>query len=262
MPGVGAPDEMRCQYGSSKLRVRGPRRKLDDPYVAFLGGSETYGQHVKMPFVALLQGDMDKNCINLGVINSGLDAFVNDPEILAIAGRAEQVVVQILGAQNLSNRFYRVHPRRNDRFLQPSALLSAIYRDVDFTEFHFIKHMLEALQKVSPDRFATVRDELQQAWLSRMQLLVRTIGQQVVLLWLQYNESAGELGPEPLAVTDTMVEQLRPIVRDVVKVPVVPARLSGDVGDMVFGHMQAPSAAHLIGPSTHRQIADTLKGRL
>lgn len=262
MPGVGAPDELRCRYGSSKLMFRGPRRKLDNPYVAFLGGSETYGQHVETPFVAMLEADQTRDCINLGVVNAGLDAFANDPEVLAIAGKAEQVVVQVLGAQNLSNRFYRVHPRRNDRFLEPSALLTAIYRDVDFTEFHFIKHMLETLQMVSPERFATVRDELQMAWLSRMQLLMRSIGRDVVLLWLQYNEDGGELGPEPLAITRAMIDQLRSLVCDVVEVSVVPARLTGEVENMVFGQMQAPAAGHLIGPSAHRQIADALKGKV
>lgn len=262
VPGVGAPDELRCRYGASKLMFRGPRRKMDNPYVAFLGGSETYGQHVKIPFVALVEEDVIQDCVNLGVVNAGLDAFVNDPEMLAIASKSEQVVVQILGAQNLSNRFYRVHPRRNDRFIEPSALLSAIYRDVDFTEFHFIKHMLETLQMVSPERFATVRDELQMAWLSRMLLLVQSIDRDVVLLWLQYNEDGGGLGPEPLAITAAMIDQLRPSVRDVIEVSVIPARLTGEVESMVFGQMQAPAAGHLIGPSAHRQIADALKGKI
>lgn len=262
VPGVGAPNEMQCRYGASKLMFRGPHRNLDDPYVAFLGGSETYGKHVQKPFVAMLDDEIDMNCINLGVVSAGLDAFVNDPEILTIAGRSDQVVVQILGAQNLSNRFYRVHPRRNDRFLEASALLSAIYRDVDFTDFHFIKHMLGALQAISPDRFATVLDEIQQAWLSRMRLLVQAINNDVVLLWLQYHEDAGALGPEPLAITAAMVDQLRPIVRDVVEISVIPARLNGEVGDMMFGQMQAPAAGHLIGPSEHRQIAITLRDRI
>lgn len=262
MPGVGAPDGLRCRYGSSKLMFRGPRRKLDNPYVAFLGGAETYGQHVETPFVAMAEADQARDYINLGVVNAGLDAFVHDAEVMAIAGRAEQVVVQILGAQYLSNRFYRVHPRRNDRFLEPSALLTAIYRDVDFTEFNFTKHMLNTLQMVSPERFATVRDELQLAWLARMRLLVQSIDRDVVLLWLQYDEDGGELGAEPLAITGAMVDQLRPVVQNVIKVSVAPARLTGEVENMVFGQMQAPAAGHLIGPSAHRQIADALKGKV
>lgn len=241
---------------------RGPRKNLDDPYVAFLGGSETYGKHVQPPFVAMLDDEIDRNCINLGVVSAGLDAFVHDPDVLAIARNADQVVVQILGAANLSNQFYRVHPRRNDRFLAASTLLATIYRDVDFTDFHFIKHMLGTLQKISPRRFETVREEIQQAWLSRMRLLIQTINNDVVLLWLQYQDDADPLGAEPLAITGTMVDQLRPIVQDVVEIQVVPARLSNDVDDMMFGPMQAPAAGHLIGPSAHRQIADALKRKI
>ena len=262
MLGVGAPDELRCRYGSSKLMFRGPRRNLENPYIAFLGGSETYGKHVHMPFVAILDDEIEQSCINLGVVSAGLDAFVNDPEILAIAKNADQVLVQILGAQNLSNRFYRVHPRRNDRFLEASTLLSAIYRDVDFTDFHFIKHMLETLQNISPNRFDTVRAEIQQAWLSRMRLLIQTINNDVVLLWLQYQEDDDVLGPEPLAITRAMIEQLRPIVRDVVEIHAAPARLSGEIDDMMSGPMQTPAAGHLIGPTAHRQIADTLKSKI
>ena len=262
VPGVGAPDEMQCRYGTSKLMFRGPRRKLDAPYVAFLGGSETYGKHVQTPFVALLDDEIGISCVNLGVVGAGLDAFVNSPEILNIATKADQVVVQILGAQNLSNRFYQVHPRRNDRFLKPSPLLSAIYRDVDFTDFHFIKHMLGALQAASLSRFATVQDEIQQAWLSRMRLLVRTIDTDVVLLWLQYHEDAGALGPEPLAITAAMIDQLRPIVRDIVEIQVTPERQNGDANDVMFGQKQVSAAGHLIGPSAHRRIADALRGRI
>lgn len=262
VPGAGAPDELRCRYGSSKLVFRGPCRDLDSPYVAFLGGNETYGKHVQVPYVAQLDYETGKNCINLGVANAGLDALVNDPELLAIARNADKVVVQILGAQNLSNRFYRVHPRRNDRFLAASSLLSAIYRDVDFTDFNFTKHLLGGLQKVSSERFEVVRCEIQQAWLSRMRLLIQLIENDVSLLWLQYPDDVDNLGPEPLAITRAMINQLRPIVHDVVEIQVAPARQSGEVGDMLFGQMQAPAAGHVIGPSTHRQIAEALKGRI
>ncbi|MBV1895037.1 MAG: hypothetical protein KUG70_01170 [Rhodobacteraceae bacterium] len=260
--GVGAPDELRCRYGVSKLMFRGPRRNLNDPYVAFLGGNETFGKHVQTPFAALLDDETDKNCINLGVSGAGLDAFANDPEVLNLAKNADQVVLQVLGAQSLSNRFYRVHPRRNDRFLEASPLLSAIYRDVDFTDFNFVKHMLGTLHDLSPKRFETVRDEIQQAWLSRMKLLVQTISNDVVLLWLRYHKGGDLLGSEPLAITDAMIEQLRPSVSNVVEIPVVPSGITGEIDDMMIGQMQAPAAAHLIGPSTHRQIAETLKGRI
>jgi predicted Zn-dependent protease len=67
-------------------------------------------------------------------MNAGLDAFLHAPQVLALAGAARVTVVQAMGAQALSNRYYRVHPRRNDRFLGPSPALSALFREVDFTE--------------------------------------------------------------------------------------------------------------------------------
>ena len=43
--------------------------------------------------------------------------FVNEPTVIDICSKALVTVVQLMGAQNTSNRFYAVHPRRNDRFL-------------------------------------------------------------------------------------------------------------------------------------------------
>ncbi len=55
-------------------------------------------------------------------------------------------VIQVMGAHNMSNRFYAVHPRRNDRFLRASlGCCKTIYPEVDFTEFNFTRHMLTAL---------------------------------------------------------------------------------------------------------------------
>ncbi len=260
LTGAGAPDDLPCRYGASKLMCRGPRRALDKPYVAFLGGSETYGKFVNQPFVALTESNLGMNCVNLGAVNAGLDAFARDPEIVAIAQGAQMTVIQVFGAQNLSNRYYRVHPRRNDRFLTASPLLSTIYRDVDFTEFHFNKHLLGRLHALSPERFAIVHEELQQAWLSRMRLLVRELSGQVQLLWLRYSvedgcASCAKLGPEPLLVKREMLEDLRDDVLGIIEIPVRPAGKTGELAQMHFGPMQTPSAEYLIGPDTHREIA-------
>ncbi|MCB1365199.1 MAG: hypothetical protein KDK02_13840 [Rhodobacteraceae bacterium] len=258
-PGAGASVAMSCRYGASRLPVRGPRRALDRPYWAFLGGSETFGKYVAHPFADLVETGSGRVCVNLGCVNAGLDAFANDPESLRIAQTAERAVIQLPGAQSLSNRYYRVHPRRNDRFLAASPMLAAIYREVDFTEFHFVRHMLRALRDRSSDRFALVRTELEQAWQARMRLLLRAIGGPAVLLWLRYGaEGGGDLESRPSFVTRAMVEALRPDVADIVEIAVRPAGDSGELGDMVFGAMQAPAAAHLIGPATHRGIADRL----
>jgi len=104
LPGAGAPEELLCRYGASKLMCRGPRRKLDQPYVAFLGASETYGKFVDQPFVALVEQAIGTPCVNLGSANSGLDAYVQDPEILRIAAKAQLTIMQEIGRASCRER--------------------------------------------------------------------------------------------------------------------------------------------------------------
>lgn len=263
LPGAGAPEDLLCRYGASKLMCRGPRRKLDRPYVAFLGGTETYGKFVKQPFVALVERDVGQMCVNLGSVNSGLDAYIQDPDIMRIARDARLSVIQVMGAQNLSNRFYRVHPRRNDRFLAASSLLRAIYRDIDFTEFHFNKHMLGALKAMSPDRFSIVQEELQEAWLGRMRLLLSALKRKPLLLWLHHGaEPDAVLGADPLLVSQDMLNKLRPDLEGVIKVPVKRVAEPAELDRMRFGLMQVPAASSVIGPSTHCTIADQISGTI
>lgn len=259
--GAQALDYLTCRYGESRLLFRGPRRKLEKPYLAFLGGNETYGKFVPQPFTNIVEQALGRSCVNLGSLNAGLDSFVNDSDILRIGSRADLTVMQILGAQNLSNRFFRVHSRRNDRFLGPSAMLSAIYREVDFTEFSFNNHMLQRLQMLSPDRFETVRDELRLAWVGRMRTLLSAIDSVTVLLWLRFEEEADgdpHLGPAPLLVTKAMIDELRDLVQGVIEVPVSSAGTCDDLEGMVYGPMDTPIAERFPGPRTHDLIADRL----
>lgn len=259
MQGVHTPDHLTCRYGVSRLHFRGPKRSLGAPYVACIGGTETYGRFVSDPFPALLERRLGGACVNFGSVNSGLDSMLNDPELMRLAHQAEACVVQLPGAQNLSNRLYRVHPRRNDRFLEASKLLKALYDEVDFTEFHFNKHLLGRLLEISQGRFDIVREELRQAWMARMRSLVDAVDGQMLLLWLRYDppeEGCPPLGPEPLMVTSEMVDSLRGAVASVIELPVKMAGESDELGDMIFGTMQEPAAEHMIGPATHQIIAD------
>ncbi len=259
IPGTGAPEELACRYGVSKLMCRGPRRKLDKPYLAFLGAGETFGRFVDHPFVALVEQALNRPCVNLGNTNSGLDAYVQDPEILRIASEAQLAVIQVTGAQNLSNRYYRVHPRRNDRFLAASPLLKEIYQEVDFTTIHFNKHLLNTLHATSPERFAIVRTELKQTWLARMRLLLRSLARKPLLLWLRYpGDPVAELGASPLLIGHNMLDDLRPDLEGIIEVPVKRTCETDELTRMRFGPMQAPAAAHMIGPEMHRLIAERI----
>ncbi|MFD0859161.1 DUF6473 family protein [Roseovarius aquimarinus] len=254
-------DYMPCRYGTSKLLFRGPARDPRGRYVAFLGGTETYGKFIRRPFPALVEERCGLPCINLGWPNAGLDVLLHDSAILPAASGAALAVVQVPGAQNLSNRYFTVHPRRNDRFVKPSVLLRAIYPEVDFTEFHFTRHMLGHLADLSPERFAPVRRELQQAWRARMRLLLTRIDAPVLLLWLapQAAPLRADLpgpGAAPAFVTRAMLEAPGGACVRLVELAYGEAALGGR--GMAFSPFEAQAAAELPGPGVHALAADAL----
>lgn len=255
-----------CRYGASRMLFRGPRKRLDMPYIAFMGGTETYGKFIEKPFPALVEKAMRQTCVNFGCVNGGIDVFVKDETVMDICHQAEMTVLQIMGAQNLSNRFYSVHPRRNDRFLRASTVLEAIYPDVDFSEFAFNRHMLGALHTKSLDRFETVVTELREAWLARMKTLITHIGDRCILLWFSddpmsdapWADHPDQLQTDPLFITASMVEELRPMVKQVVVVnPSEGARAQGTRG-MYFPESQFKSASEMMGVESHVEAARAL----
>lgn len=258
--GIFLPGEQPCQYAGARLQFRGPERDLNRPYLVFLGAGETFGRYVARPFPARVEEALGQPCINLGAVNAGIDAFLSEPDLLDIAARADMAVVQLFGAQNLSNRFYRVHPRRNDRFLTATDALTALYPEVDFTAFHFNRHMLMALHRAGPNRFAMLRTELQRAWKSRTARMLRRLRGNALLLHLQYSPDAGSepdrrLGPEPLMVDAPLLADVSPLAQAAVSLPVTRAGQEGGLEGMVFPQMQLPSAAHQLGPDMHAVIA-------
>ena len=255
-----------CRYGSSRMLFRGPRKRLDLPYLAFIGGTETYGKFIEKPFPSLVEKAMRQTCINFGCVNGGIDAFVNDATVMDICAEADLTVVQVMGANYLSNRFYTVHPRRNDRFLRASTVLQAIYPDVDFSEFSFTRHMLGALHTKSIERFDTVVNELRVAWMARMRKMLGQIGNKVILLWFSedvmtddhWSDRPGQLQVDPLFITATMIDQLRPLVQDVVVAnPTVRAVSQGSRG-MFFPASQAKAASEMLGVDCHIEASAAL----
>lgn len=265
--GRGGLDYLPCRYGRSRLIFRGPKRRLDGEYALFLGGTHTYGRFIEKPFPALIEAQTGVACVNFGWQNAGVDAFVNDITVMDAASRARVTVVQVMGAQNMTNRFYAVHPRRNDRFLNASPFMKQLFRSIDFTEFTFTRHMLSAVRDVSDDRYSMIRDELKAAWLARMRHLLKGIGGRIVLLWFADHPppEAGmsnvpdDLGSDPLFVDRDMVEALRPVVTELVEVVVSPGAIALGTTGMVFTPLEAPAAAGLPGPLAHREVAAALK---
>ncbi len=252
-----------CRYGMSRIFFRGPKRRLDSPYIAFIGGTETFGKFVDKPFPALAEKELGSPCVNLGCVNGGVDAFVNDPTIMGMCHDADMTVVQIMGANHMSNRFYSVHPRRNDRFLRASTVMQAIYNEVDFADFTFTRHMLGALFAMSPERFDIVVSELREAWVARMKNMLGQIGPRTVLLWFSKTEMSNipwdkhenALQVDPLFVTAEMIDQLRDRVMDVVVVnPSDVAQAQGTKG-MFYSPMQAKAASGMMGVACHAEAS-------
>lgn len=252
---VDALDYQPCRYGASKLVFRGPKKPTDGTYVAVLGSTEVYGRFIARPFAELVEQACDLPVLNLGCQSAGIDAFLYDTDVMSLAKGAALTVVHVMGAPNMSNRFYRVHPRRNDRFLGPSDALRALYHEVDFTDFSFNKHMLSTLNMVCSSRFTVLREELRQAWSARMRLLLKTIDGPVLLLWLREQMPKG-LGAEPLFVGADMVSDLADRTLGVMEVPV--ARAGSDLTGMIFDPMEVSVASEVLGVEMHHRIAEAL----
>jgi hypothetical protein len=259
-----------CRYGNSRLFFRGPRRPLDGRYIAFVGGTETYGKFVGLPFPALVEDRLGVTCVNFGCVNASVEAFLNEPGIMQTCRDAELTVVELTGAQNLSNRFFTVHPRRNDRFIRASTILRALYPDIDFSEFCFTRHMLTRLHDADPHRFAIVREELQTAWSARMRTFLGELGPRTLLLWFAdhlpsdapYERRTTTAWADPLFITRRMVDQLRPLVRGVVLAQPSPRALARRGEGLIHLPHQAGAAAGLLGVAAHEEAATLLTGAL
>ena len=252
-----------CRYGASRLYVRGPKRDLNNPYLSFIGSTEVFGRFVDCCFVQTTEALLGRACVNLGSINAGIDSFLFDESLMEIMSGADLTVVQLMEAQNLSNRFYKVHPRRNDRFLAAHPALIALYPEVDFTDFHFNKHLLTTLRDIGPGRFAEVEAHLQEVWLERMDQLLGRLEGRVALLWLRQKPmSERNLGPTPSFVSPHMVTLLKSRAQAVVEVATRDAEAAEDVSGMSFGPMDLPAAKRMLGPKENDRIAKMLCDKL
>lgn len=266
--GHSALDYEPCQYPGSAMTFRGPQSNLDAPFVLCLGGSETFGKFASDPFPDRLGDRLGRRVVNMGAMNAGVDLFLHDPAIKAGIEAAEAVILQVPGAANMSNRFFTVHPRRNDRFLKASTMLRTIFREVDFTEYHFTRHMLSALQDRSEERFTILVDELRIAWQARMTQLLTRITVPVHLLWLSHRaptEPAAvqyDLGYDPLFVTGDMLNQVAPLAASLT------VNVWNDDGStpqrrgLAFANGEEAAARVMPGPADHERVSQALAALL
>ncbi len=267
-PYNGTLDYHPCRYGKSRQVFRGPETALDAPYAAFLGGAATYGRFVETPFPDLVAAQTGCRTVNLGCVNAGIDVYVHDEALLEIAQNAHTTVIQVMGAQNMSNRFYTVHPRRNDRFIRPSDAMTSIFPGVDFTEFAFTRHLLTELHQCSRHQFRSVADELKAAWVARMKLMIERIGGNIVLLWVANHRplhAATSLDAEmsdPAFIDRTMIDEIRPLVDEYVEIVPDSSDMFADTTGMIFSELEAAAAVETPGLDVHRDVAEALAPRI
>ncbi len=242
-----------CRYDGCRLSFRGPQVDFDGPpFVAVLGGSESFGKFVETPFTERLGEWLGLPVANLSVANAGLTLFTEEPWLLNTASKAKVTVLQVLGAQNMSNRLYSVHARRNDRFVSFSPELRKLYPDVDFADIHFTGHLLDTLAAHSATAFDTLVEELKQSWVHRMRRLLNMISGDVILLWMSNrNQDQAQHAGEPLFVDRMMVNDLSDLVAGMVEVLTEEKDCETDLHG-------AEAARMLPGPAAHQRAAERL----
>jgi hypothetical protein len=265
-PGRGGLDYKHCAYGDSRLSFRGPQRAFDAPYCAVMGGTETFGKFVANPYPALTEDRTGLRMVNFGSPNAGLDAFLQDETVLSAARDACAVVIQIGGAQNLSNAYYSVHPRRNDRFLRASAALQRLYPEVDFTEFSFTGHLLQSLLQRGPKRFARVRAVLQATWCERMRELLSEFSAPVLALRVSGIPLSGRRAVNQShaceLVTEGMLTALKLDPSAVIEIVFRAGDDAAAMAGMTFAPVERAAARALPGPEAHERAAQALSARL
>ena len=250
---TGRIDYARCQYGTSRLIFRGPKRQLRPEAVAFVGGSETFGAFVERPFPDIVEGLLSRPAVNFGCMNAGLGAFEEDETVIEAASTMRACVLQAPDPANMTNAFWRVHPRRNDRFVEALPPLRDLFPTVDFTDFAFTRHLVARLAAADPAAFATVRAEIAEDWVDRMAALVRRIAAPVTVLWIRPPGGADR----PMTVTAKMMDGLgRAGIATAVAGPSAAIRGASTDG-MLFAEGERAAARELPGPAYHAEIALT-----
>ncbi|WP_319546491.1 DUF6473 family protein [Ruegeria conchae] len=251
--------ETTCTYGASKLLYRGPQRALERPYVACFGGEETFGRFVEAPYPSILEHRLQRRCLNFGSLFCGLESLTRDSGLLELANQSELCVLQLPGLLGQTNRFYRVHPRRNDRFVAPTSELVGLYPEIDFTDVHFVRHLLSRLKAHTDARFEMIEQELRKGWVERLGTFLSKVKPPVMLLELKADHYAlGSVSDDPVTLDTSSVEVLVPQSAGLITLHVQVSGASDELEDMLFGTLQQPIAEHMIGPATHRRIADAL----
>lgn len=247
------PHADRVAAGPRAQALANGRESCGDPArIVVLGGSATLGKTVARPYPALVAEAMGERLATLAGPNAGPDFHLADPGALHRISRADLAVVQVAGADRVSNPFYTVHPRRNDRFLSATPALSRLYPEVDLADIHFTRHLLMVLEGTDARRFQTVAAALKSTWLDRMrELLVHLPLRRVLLVLPEGPCLTHSPGRGPLLVDDDMLAALGPSVSALVEGLPEAAMADSGAGEEAAHH----AVAAVLGPVLSRLLA-------
>lgn len=253
------------RFGRSKQAFRGPPPDLGHPYVAVLGGTESYGKYVLRPYPAQLGDELPVGVANWATADAGPTFFLRDPVLLEACCHAEVTVVAVTHAFHNSNRYYSVFPRRNGQVMAVSEQLKALYPGIDFEEFHFVRPMLRRLWRHDAEAFDVIEREIQSAWVGRMGALMSAIESPKVLVWLS-DQSPDDTKPfqgrhrgvGPAMVTRAMVDAVAAHAMAYVECVVPPGEADADRLTRVFSEEERRSALMYPSEDMHAEMAEVL----
>jgi len=252
------------RYGMSRAAFRDARPLPDGPYIAFVGGAETFGRYLPQSLPQGVEALTGVHCVNFGIVNASIGAHLADGAVMTACHDAALTVLELTGAANLGNALYRVHPRRNDRIVCVSPLLREIYGEVDFADFVFTRHMLAALKQVCPKRFEIVRRELARAWVEQTAAFVAAQPGPVVLLWLS-RRPPGQ-GPveevDPIFVSEAMLRAVLPGSGGLVAYTPAEDEWAAGRGGMVYFDHEEPAADLMVGAAAQAGVAARLAAKV
>jgi len=263
------------RWGRSRQVFRGPKPDLRMPYIACIGGSETYGRFASEPWPTQLDKLFGHSCANWGTPGAGASFYLKDPVLLEACSNARACVISVMGAHVVSNRLYSVYNRRNLRLRSVSPMMEALYPEIEFSQYRFVHNMLIALHQVSAERFAVVELEMRQAWLARMRELLTDIETRKILFWFSDTSPDDPKRMSPLAARDLapsfvdrkMIDELRPHAdiyveyvasSDAANGPRVPGRKPPEVARRCPSHIMHYEGAELLADPVSRLLGLSL----
>lgn len=212
------------EWGRLNQLYRGPRPDLSRPYVACIGGGQTFGRYVDHPFPELLSREIGMTVANLGTPNAGPGFFLRDSVALEAASKAEVCIVQVMSARALSNRLFKVQLNSAAQIETVSKALESLFPHVDFETFTYAHNMLNQLSENDPDSFLAVEAELRAAWVARTRSLLQSIQTKRILFWFSERapddksepDSKGSMLSYPQFVDQEMLDAAAPLVDEIV----------------------------------------------